>query len=76
MNNIDPMILGEIDEVLARAKQKHPEKYHDRHHAYAILLEEVEEVWAEVKHPGPKELYRKELLQVIAVCIRTLEDIE
>lgn len=43
---------------------------------YAIILEELDELWAEVKAKHPdKALLRKEAVQVAAMAIRFIEDV-
>jgi hypothetical protein len=47
------------------------------HEAYAVILEEVEEYWAEVmKKPAirDKQLMRKELVQIAAMACRAVMD--
>lgn len=54
------------------------------HEAYAVILEEVDEFWEEVK-VNPKKLtaesqvkrvnhMRDELIQIAAMCVRTISD--
>ena len=48
------------------------------HEGYAILLEEVDELWDEVKmHQSARsiEMMRKEAIQVAAMALRFVEDI-
>lgn len=49
------------------------------HEGYAVLLEEVDELWAEVKKGGDEprslELMRKEAIQVGAMALRFLHDV-
>lgn len=51
---------------------------HSLHEGYGIILEEVEEFWAEVKRK-PSERNEadllKELIQIAAMCQRTAEDL-
>lgn len=60
---------------LARARQKHG-PMHSHHEAYAVLLEELDEVWQEVKsqQPDPRRIL-SELIQVGAICQRWAEDV-
>jgi len=47
------------------------------HEGYAIILEELDEVWDEVRHRCKKtKKVQHELLQVAAMAIRTLIDVE
>ena len=60
---------------LARARAKHG-PMHSHHEAYAVLLEELDEVWDEVKRqtPDPQRIIA-ELVQVAAMCARWAEDV-
>lgn len=50
-------------------------KFHDAHHGYAVLEEEVDELWEEVKRkPKDTEKMRKEAIQVATMAIRFLVD--
>lgn len=63
------LVLTELE----RAYAKHGREPWSRHEFYAILLEEVEEAWAEIKGDGSAEELTKEIVQVAAMCIRFLE---
>lgn len=63
-----------VDNELVAARRKHP-KIADPHAAYAVILEELDEFWAEVKrqeHDGAAML--RELVQTAAMCCRAAED--
>lgn len=45
------------------------------HHGYAVILEELDEAWQEIKH-GPPERVREEMVQVAAMAVRFLMDIK
>ena len=62
-------IAGELDHAYA----KHGRDPWGRHEFYAILLEEVEELWAEIKADAPSEKVLAELRQVAAMCFRYAE---
>jgi len=49
----------------------------NRHEAYGIIAEEMEEFWELVrrKHP-PKEAMREELTQIAAMCLRAIVDLK
>lgn len=70
-----------VDDVmieLQRARYKHPGKQHSAHEGYAVLLEEVDEVWDEVKKNSKRRDRKKmyeELVQVAAMAQRMAEDL-
>lgn len=77
--------LDRIDSEVQRAMQIHSTFYSD-HHAYAVMLEELEEYWELVKL-NPAKLseekqrkrnhdMQKELIQLAAMCIRATIDLD
>ena len=64
-----------VTEELEHAYLLHGNKPWGRHEFYAVLLEEVEELWEEIKKDGTAERLEEELLQVVAVCLRFYEQI-
>ena len=66
-------ILKAIIAELDHAYNKHGSLPWGRHEFYAILLEEVEEVWEDIKKDSASEDLVKEIIQVAAMCIRYLE---
>jgi hypothetical protein len=66
-----------IEKECFRACTLYP-KFHSAHEGYAVLLEEVEELWAEVKKSPKKRdpaAMRDEAIQVAAMALRFLIDI-
>lgn len=60
---------------LARARTKHA-PMGTIHEGYAVLLEEVDELWAEIKRRNPdRSDILGELVQVGAMCQRFAEDV-
>ncbi len=60
---------------LTRARSKHG-PMRGAHEGYAVLLEEVDELWDEVKRQGAdKDAMRKEALQVAAMGVRFAVDV-
>jgi len=77
MKAIDYIILDVHDE-LQRAMELHgPQR--SAHESYAVLLEEVDEFWEEVKkkkeNRSPQAM-RKELIQIAAMACRAIHDLE
>ena len=58
---------------LEKAYAKHGKEPWGRHEFYAIVLEEMDEVWDDIKADAPKEHLIMEILQVCCVCLRFLE---
>lgn len=54
-------------------------EFNGGHEGYAVLLEEVEELWAEVKASKPHDRrlkqMRKEAIQVAAMALRFVHDV-
>lgn len=62
--------------ALAEAREKHPQALVDFNHLMGVLDEEIFEVRMEVHRKRVRtEALQAELLQVIAVCLRGLEDL-
>lgn len=74
MYNFQDMVDGELE----RARSLHPNNFRNAHEAYAVILEEMDEFWQEVKKKqslrDPERL-REELVQIAAMCQRTAEDL-
>lgn len=62
-----------VDEHL-RAANKFP-KFASLHEGYAILKEEVDELWDEIKGEQRPEHLREEAMQVAAMALRFLVDL-
>ena len=67
-------IKNDVLDELERARVKHPD-YHSAHEGYAVILEELDELWDEIKRDGPKERMRSEAVQVAATAIRFIQDL-
>ena len=67
-------IIQEIKTELDRANNLYP-PFKSLHEAYAVILEELDEFWDEVKkkHPDSKNTKEK-LIQIAAMCIKTIEN--
>lgn len=71
-----PFFADQVADELARARTAHP-PIHSLHEGYSVLLEEVDEFWAEVKRRAPARTPLAallELVQVAAVAQRIAED--
>lgn len=70
-------ILAEVHTELEDATAKHGE-FHSAHEGYAVLLEETEELWAQVKlkrSQRDKANMRKECIQIAAMSVKFIMSI-
>ena len=70
--------LMEIGNEVNRAKTMFPDNFVNQHEAYAVLLEEVDELWNEIKknqkaYDLPAQ--RKEATQAAAMLVRLLVEL-
>jgi hypothetical protein len=68
-----PRFYAAIEAELARAYAKHGAPTWGRHEFYAILKEEVDELWDAIKDDRPQGDVFHELVQVAAMCFRYYE---
>ena len=59
--------------ALEHAHNKHGLERWGRHEFYAILKEEVDELWDVIKGDLPDEQLFEEIIQIMAVCSRYME---
>ncbi len=70
--------LLEIEAEVKRAKQLFPPDFHNQHEAYAVILEEVDELWDEIKKNQKNydlPAQRKEAVQAAAMLTRLLVEL-
>ena len=75
-NRVDKT-LSAIKAEMMSASEKYP-RFHSVHEGYAVLLEEVEELWDEIKKKRSKrdtEAMRAEAIQVAAMSVRFIYDL-
>ena len=63
------LVSTEVD----RAYGKHGSDLWGRHEFYAVMKEEVDEVWEAIKANAPNDVLLKEIVQVAAMCLRYVE---
>ena len=68
-------LLGDVKWALQQAIKKHA-LIHSIHEGYAVILEELDELWDEVKRqPVKDDAMRKEAVHVAAMAVRFLLDL-
>lgn len=70
-------ILDDVEEELASAIEKFG-KFNSAHEGYAVILEELDELWEEIKaKPNDERMdrMRAEAIQVAAMAIRFVMDV-
>ena len=65
--------LMEIKDEYDSAKLKF-DRFNSAHEGYAVILEELDELWDAIKGNVSKEIMRKEAIQVGAMALRFLND--
>lgn len=66
-------LVTKISAELDRAYAKHGRKQWSKHEFYGVLLEEVDELWNDIKSDTPQSQVLEELVQVAAMCFRYYE---
>lgn len=69
--------LKAIGQEVMRARAKF-KPFNSAHEGYAVLMEEVDELWDEVKHKRPERnvpRLREEAIQVGAMAVRFMTDV-
>jgi hypothetical protein len=65
-----------VEGELEKAREKHTTKMYSAHEAFAVIFEELDEFWDEVRKKRPDQVaLLKELVQTAAMCQRAAEDI-
>lgn len=70
-------ILGEISVEATKAINKHG-PVHSLHEAYGLIAEELAEFFDEVRKKSTKrdlKNTRQELVQIAAICVKTIENL-
>lgn len=66
-------VLTDVHRELHRAKTLFPAHFVNQHEAYAVILEEIDELWDEIKKNQKNydiEAQKKEAIQAAAMLIR------
>ena len=70
--------LLEVEAEVKRAKQLFPTDFHNQHEAYAVILEEIDELWEEIKKNQKNydlPAQRKEATQAAAMLTRLIVEL-
>ena len=71
-------IVLEIATEVKRARSLFPEKFHNQHEGYAVILEEIDELWDEIKKNQKNydlPAQRKEAIQAAAMLVRFIDEL-
>lgn len=70
-------VLQEVLAEYSRAVLKHPGRFHSAHEGFAVLKEEVDELWDDVKEDHGTDVTsgRSEAIQVAAMAVRYITDL-
>jgi hypothetical protein len=74
---LPPLLAEEVNAELARAEAKF-KPYNSAHEGYAVVLEELDELWDEVKKNGKARdvgAMRAEAIQVAVTALRFVKDV-
>jgi hypothetical protein len=72
---IEEAILKEVQRELIGASEKF-ENFHNAHEGYAVIREEVDELWDEIKSKtGTRRNCYNEAIQVAAMAVRFCRDL-
>lgn len=74
MDSIQNKVTEKVRRALWRAQKKH-NKMETYHHGYAVIKEELDELWDEIKADNFEKAH-KESVQLAAVAQRFLIDLE
>jgi len=76
--NIGNKLAEEIDDEIGRA-QRHGVKFASLHEAYAVILEELDEVWDATrlkKRDRKADDLKKELVQLAAMAVKAIHSMD
>lgn len=72
------LAISEIAKEVKRSYDLYPEQFKNQHEAYAVILEELDELWAEIKKKGGAydwDAQRKEAIQAAAMIVRLIAEL-
>lgn len=69
-------IVEEVYHEIEYSNANYANKFRSHHEAYAVILEELDELWYEIKKDGTHERLRKEAIQTTAMLIKFIIGLE
>lgn len=72
------LAFNEIEQEIIRAKKMFPTDFRNRHEAYGVILEEIDELWDEVRKnhkKGDLAAQRTEAKQAAAMLVRFMVEL-
>jgi hypothetical protein len=76
IKSVEFQILTKVYQELKQANTKHP-LFISPHHGYAVILEEFDELWDEIKKKQPdKDRLVAEAVQVAAMAVKFIISLE
>jgi len=73
----DQQAIASVRVELRRAREKFP-RFNSAHEGYAVILEEMDELWDEVmkkRVARSKSVMREEAIQIAAMAVRFMVDV-
>ena len=68
--------LSLVEGEVLRAKSKYPENFNSFHEGYAVILEEMDELWDEIKKKNmDKVKVKEEAIQTAAMLLRLITEL-
>lgn len=69
-------LLADVKKEILKAREKHGDHhFHSKHEGYAVMREEVDELWEAIRHDNPGEHVRMEATQVAAMAVRIMGEV-
>lgn len=72
-------VLFDVEQELQSATTEHGEFFASNHEGYGVIMEEIEELWDEIKKKRSKRdpaLMRAEAIQVAAIAVKFIRSME
>jgi hypothetical protein len=73
--NISQEAFNLVQDEIRKAKSKYPADFNSTHEGFAVLKEEVDELWDDVKANAAPEKMRLEAVRVAAMAFRFIQEL-